>query len=285
MKYFESENELLSNPLTEKLKEAVKNQLVDGKGTFQDKLRLLAIYYLSNESITSDQVIELSDLMFGPKEEKKNEKDEKSETKPLTKDELQVRALIETIKNYKYISSVAENKSSSTSDRKTSSTSTSTTHGRSINFTSLVSKLGETVYAQSVDVLASLKKVFTPHKSLPVTKLVHHLLDNVEMDERIENFAYFDPKLTKSKGPIIKGRITTPFKEGFVFILGGACYLEYQNLQDYITRHNKKNPTSLKYVGYGGTELLSPEEFLSQLIETGDTSKKNTSNYNDIALD
>jgi len=36
----------------------------------------------------------------------------------------------------------------------------------------------------------------------------------------------------------------------------------------------KKNPTSLKYVGYGGTELLSPEEFLSQLIETGDTSKK-----------
>lgn len=78
------------------------------------------------------------------------------------------------------------------------------------------------------------------------------------------------------------------FSEVIVFVLGGGNYAEFQNLQDFASRTSAAPDTGgmirgpaaalagpgghavgVKTVVYGSTEMLSPEQFLSQLARLG----------------
>jgi hypothetical protein len=48
------------------------------------------------------------------------------------------------------------------------------------------------------------------------------------------------------------------FAEGIVFIVGGAGYVEYGNLEDWAAKTGKR-------VTYGGTEIVDPGSFLGIL--------------------
>ncbi len=74
---------------------------------------------------------------------------------------------------------------------------------------------------------------------------------------------YFDPKVLKAKGPIVKGRATTPFRDAFVFVMGGGNFTEYQNLQEYAKKSS--TATAQKSIVYGCTEIVSPKQFVAQL--------------------
>ena len=52
------------------------------------------------------------------------------------------------------------------------------------------------------------------------------------------------------------------FNEGIVFIVGGAGYVEYGNLEEWAGRTGKR-------VTYGGTEIVDPGAFVSMLEELG----------------
>lgn len=52
------------------------------------------------------------------------------------------------------------------------------------------------------------------------------------------------------------------FNEGIVFIVGGAGYVEYGNLEEWAERTGKR-------VTYGGTELLDPGSFVNVLEHVG----------------
>ena len=54
-----------------------------------------------------------------------------------------------------------------------------------------------------------------------------------------------------------------PFQEGYVFVVGGGNYIEYQNLQDYCARQQLP-----KRITYGTTELMNATEFLAQVMLT-----------------
>jgi len=102
------------------------------------------------------------------------------------------------------------------------------------------------------------------NKDLPLTRIVDALMANKETAET-DQYLYFDPKAMKSKGAARK--VTTPFKDCFVFVLGGGNFSEYQNLLD----HAKKSstPNSTKTIVYGSTEVQSPTQFLCQLQVLG----------------
>jgi sec1 family domain-containing protein 1 len=63
------------------------------------------------------------------------------------------------------------------------------------------------------------------------------------------------------------------FNEGVVFMVGGGGYVEYTNITEWA---NKSSTSSAltggngKKVTYGGTELLSPREFLDVLGKLAD---------------
>jgi hypothetical protein len=52
------------------------------------------------------------------------------------------------------------------------------------------------------------------------------------------------------------------FSEGMVFIVGGAGYVEYGNLEEWAAKTGKR-------VTYGGTEIIDPEAFMNILEDLG----------------
>lgn len=51
-----------------------------------------------------------------------------------------------------------------------------------------------------------------------------------------------------------------------MFMIGGGCYAEYQNLLEYGRQQQSTAPRSIIY---GCTELMNAEAFISQLVELG----------------
>eukprot|EP00166_Cyanidium_caldarium_P003020 ctg_2897.g689 len=70
---------------------------------------------------------------------------------------------------------------------------------------------------------------------------------------------FLDPKAATTSRPS-----TAParsFREAVVFLVGGGCYAEYQNLREHF--HDGRR------IMYGATEMVSPTAFLQQLSELG----------------
>jgi hypothetical protein len=123
-------------------------------------------------------------------------------------------------------------------------------------------KIANTVYGQGVGLIAGVKNLLPPNSDLPLTKAVDALINNRESAD-VEKFLYLDPRAPKGRRS--STRPSTPFSQAIAFVLGGACYVEYQNLQDYAHKNSEKGLA----IAYGGTEIVSPEQFLSQLSALG----------------
>ncbi|KAJ6547364.1 Sly1 vesicle trafficking sec1-like protein [Mycena capillaripes] len=137
------------------------------------------------------------------------------------------------------------------------------------------SRLTDRLTQTGFDGLISGVKNFLPvNKLLPVTRLTEALMDSasasnaslVETDE----YLFLDPRAarTSALGPggagggpggsgSGKGR-RMAFAESVVFVVGGAGYVEYGNLEEWAGKTGKR-------VTYGGTEILDPGGFIQVL--------------------
>ena len=131
-------------------------------------------------------------------------------------------------------------------------------------FGKLANSVAKEVVSQTAGVLAGVRNLLPTNTDLPVTRLVDALMAGKESAEA-ERFQYFDPKQAKAK--VGRARLTTGYKDAVVFVLGGGCYAEYQNVQDYAKR------TAASSLVYGCTELCSPEHFMEQLTQLGEQQK------------
>ena len=121
--------------------------------------------------------------------------------------------------------------------------------------------------SQATGLLAKASNLLSRRNSLYVTRVVDNLC-SFKPNSEDESFLYLDPKVKGVDPSTIKGR--APFREVMVFMIGGGCYAEYQNLQEY----SRQQPaTAPRQVLYGCTELLNAEGFLTQLQELGRKTK------------
>lgn len=125
--------------------------------------------------------------------------------------------------------------------------------------------LTEGKISEGLSLIALKMKLFIPEKKeLPVTKIVQSVMDpqNAPQDSLAvtDNYVYLDPRTRGSKQP---KRQT--YNLLMVFMIGGANYLEYQNLEEWAEK-NKKT------VVYGGTDVVSPDEFLAEVNNLGKSS-------------
>ncbi|KAJ7046583.1 Sly1 vesicle trafficking sec1-like protein [Mycena alexandri] len=142
-------------------------------------------------------------------------------------------------------------------------------------FSALGNRLTDRLTQTGFEGLISGVKNFLPaNKLLPITRLTEALMDSasasnaslVETDE----FLFLDPRATRSSalgpggaggGPggsgSGKGR-RMAFAESVVFVVGGAGYVEYGNLEEWAGKTGKR-------VTYGGTEILDPGGFIHVL--------------------
>lgn len=138
---------------------------------------------------------------------------------------------------------------------------------------------------RGLDNLISGVKNFLPsNKLLPVTRLTEALMDSSSASnqslQETDDYLFLDPRGPRNANAGLgiagggaqgaagagSGRARRmAFSDGIIFVVGGAGYVEYGNLEEWAQRTGKR-------VSYGGTEIVDPGSFLRVLESLGKTS-------------
>ncbi|EME31700.1 protein transporter [Galdieria sulphuraria] len=235
--FFQLEDALMSKPsLSHEQRQSVYNLVKDVRGSKEDKIRLVLIYYLFRENISSEEIRELKELLTGAS----------CSISPIT--------YLEQLRKMNKVTST-----SLLNLKRMSSGSNSTVP---FHFESIMSRVVEQGYKGLTQVAESLKKLIPSNKAFMIARIVESLMENNKTSESESfNFLFLDPKVRKGK-VVESQKISTPFQDAIVFVVGGGNYVEYQNLKD----HSRKD----KHIIYGSTDMVSSNEFLHQLSRLGD---------------
>lgn len=93
--------------------------------------------------------------------------------------------------------------------------------------------------------------------------------------QETDDYVFLDPRAPRHIGLGLAGGASTgasgrgrrmQFNEGIVFVVGGAGYVEYGNLEEWAGKTGKK-------VTYGGTDLMDPSSFVDVLEELGRSTR------------
>ncbi|QDZ22924.1 Sec1-family transport protein [Chloropicon primus] len=121
--------------------------------------------------------------------------------------------------------------------------------------------------SKGLDVMAKgMKNLMSQGQTFAVTRAVQALVESKGSGEEQEKYLYFDPKLPRGTSPASSK--SAAYRDVMVCIIGGGNYLEYHSLQEMSQRVQPKCN-----VVYGATEMLAPCEFLQQLTELGNKGK------------
>ena len=97
------------------------------------------------------------------------------------------------------------------------------------------------------------------------TRLTEALMDPASANNQAltetDDYIFLDPRLPRSGAGGARAK-RMAFQEGVVFIVGGAGYVEYGNLEEWAKRSGRK-------ITYGGTEILDPGSFVKVLERLG----------------
>ena len=136
---------------------------------------------------------------------------------------------------------------------------------------SLVSRVYEHGHKGLTQLASTVKGLMPSERAAPVSQLVDAWMEGApdaptdgsrsgrDNQARQQPSLFLDPKAATTSRPS-----TAParsFREAVVFLVGGGCYAEYQNLCEH--SHDGRR------VMYGATEMVSPAVFLQQLSELG----------------
>ena len=88
--------------------------------------------------------------------------------------------------------------------------------------------------------------------------------------QETDDYLFLDPRAPKNSGgyPGAPGQAGAgrtkrmAFAEGVVFVVGGAGYVEYGNLEEWAAKSGKR-------LTYGGTEIIDPGQFVGILEGLG----------------
>ena len=151
-------------------------------------------------------------------------------------------------------------------------------------FSALGNKLTDRLKEGGLENLISGVRNFLPaNKLLPITRLVEALMDSTAASnaslQETDEYVFLDPRAPKHGGSaygsgyggsgsgMASGRPKRmAFSEGIAFVVGGAGYVEYGNLEEWAAKTGKK-------ITYGGTEIIDPGSFVKVLERLGKEGK------------
>lgn len=245
--------------------ETLRNPKPDVYPTALDKLRLILVFYLSSpdHALSKDDIAEL--------------------TKELTAAGADVSAF-EYVRRTREISRMTIPTSTTVGGSSTPIIGTGTPGGELFKgFSALGNRL---MKDRGLDNLISGVKNFLPaNKLLPVTRLTEALMDSSSASnsslQETDEYLFLDPRAPKNphaglgiSGAGMQGAGAggtsgkskrMAFNDGVVFVVGGAGYVEYGNLEEWAQRTGKR-------ITYGGTEILDPGGFVHVLESLGKTT-------------
>lgn len=210
-----------------------------------DKLRMFLIFYILSSSISSADMSEYESALTA----------QGCDLSPLS-----------YIKRVKEITKMSIMTNSSNSTQSQSS-------GGSVDlfkgFGGLTSKLTDSLKDGKIsegfgNLISNVKNLLPTSKDLPVTKIVESIMDpsSSSSGSITDDYLYYDPRVTR--GTLSRPPRKNTYDEAIIFVVGGGTYMEYGNLQDWVSRSN-----GMKKVAYGSTDICSPSSFLEELSILG----------------
>ncbi|TFK41945.1 Sly1 vesicle trafficking sec1-like protein [Crucibulum laeve] len=252
-----STEEAINKQTVASILETLRSSRPDGDFTAADKLRLVLVFYLSSpdNAITKDDISELE-----------------KELKLAGADV----AAFEYVRRTREISRMTLSSSIGGTGTATPNLGGVAGQGGELfkGFSALGNRLTDRLKEGGFENLISGVKNFLPtNKLLPVTRLTEALMDssaasNASLQET-DDYIFLDPRAPRhvnlpggagSSGVSRAKRMA--FNEGTVFIVGGAGYVEYGNLEEWAGKTGKR-------VTYGGTDIIDPDNFVNILEELG----------------
>ncbi|KAI5123597.1 hypothetical protein M0805_003414 [Coniferiporia weirii] len=262
-----SAEEAISKQTTQAILELLRNPKAGGKPTPADKLRLVIVFYLSaaDNAISKDDIAEL---------------------------EKELKAAGAEVSSFEYVRRMREISKMSVPGALGGS-STPVVGGQQAGelfrgFSALGNKLTDRLKEGGLENLISGVKNFLPtNKLLPVTRLTEALMDSSSAStqslQETDDYLFLDPRAPRHTGLGLSGAggaagglggtaggtsgrsRRMQFNEAIVFMVGGAGYVEYGNLEEWAGRTGKR-------VTYGGTEILDPGSFVEVIGQLGKTN-------------
>ncbi|KAG1828403.1 Sec1-like protein [Suillus variegatus] len=254
-----STEEAISKQTVASVLEMLRSPRSSGTLTPEDKLRLVLVFYLSSpdNAISKDDIVELE------KELKNAGADTES---------------FEYVRRTREISRMTV----ATAVGGTSTPVLGAGQGELFRgFTAFGNRLTDRLKEGGLDNLISGVKNFLPaNKLLPVTRITEAIMDSSAASnqslQETDDYIFLDPRASRHTGLGLSGGTGGPgggasgtarakrmaFAEGMVFIVGGAGYVEYGNLEEWAAKTGKR-------VTYGGTEIIDPGAFVSILQDLG----------------
>ncbi|MBW0468204.1 hypothetical protein O181_007919 [Austropuccinia psidii MF-1] len=221
-----------------------------------DKLRLMLVYYLSNNEIPKEDLVEFERRL-----------------KDCGVERLGIWHYVKKIREISRMTNTMALSSSSVAAPASSGPGGELFRGFSSISNRLTDKLKEGGLGGGFDNLLSGVKNFLPaRKDFTVTRLVEALMDpTIASNQALsdtDDFLTFDPRSGRNLSAGKKTRIC--FNESIVFMVGGGGYVEASNLQEFAARSSNSglsgsNSIGMKKIIYGATEILTPTEFLNTL--------------------
>jgi len=234
--------EIEQDPNGAKMRASFQEILNDGKiNNLQDKMRSFIVLYLTSTAGLSKDFIQEVEEYF-----KKNEFD------------ITVLKYIYKLREYMQLSS-------KTLQNKSLEDGTSNKHSteNNLSLSSLYSLTEGRLPGTVGSLISGIKKLLPEKKTIPITNVVEAIMDPMNSSEKnletTDNNIYIDPKITR--GSHTKKPKRQSYNKSIVFVIGGSNYLEYQNLQEWA--HSQLH--NWKKVMYGGTNLITPNEFLEEI--------------------
>jgi sec1 family domain-containing protein 1 len=226
------------------------------KGNVYDKLRLVIVYALSTNAKTTDldevttayqQVMELKTV------------DDKT-IGPIVVSGIKAISYIKQLRLMHMIPSANDMMQEFQSNKsKANEPSTATSSTMLSSFMAKATTQATGFLAKATDRVSSMLGKIHKHHATVVTENLCDMRPNSED----EAYLYLDPKV---KGDISIAQLQSisrpPIRDAIVFMIGGGCYNEYQNIQ-LLLRNEKRT------ISYGSTELLNPNSFVQQLGQLG----------------
>jgi sec1 family domain-containing protein 1 len=81
--------------------------------------------------------------------------------------------------------------------------------------------------------------------------------------QETDEYIMLDPRAPRNAPSAARTPVRrSQFTDGIVFVVGGAGYVEYGNLEEWASKTGRR-------VTYGGTEIWDPEGFVSALRDLG----------------
>ncbi|EDR15874.1 Sly1 vesicle trafficking sec1-like protein [Laccaria bicolor S238N-H82] len=231
----------------------------DGEFTPLDKLRFVIVFYLSfpDNALSKDDIVEL-------------EKELKSSGADV--------AAFEYVRRTREISRMTTSVSMGTGGTATPNLGGVAGQGGELfkGFSALGSRITKGLKEGGFEDLISGVKNFLPaNKLLPVTRLTEALMDSSSASnqslQETDDYIFLDPRAPRhvhsgmpgaaGGSGVTKGK-RMAFAESMVFIVGGAGYVEYGNLEEWAGKTGKR-------VTYGGTDIIDPGGFVALLVSLG----------------